>query len=258
MLAKHRSFSKPILVLSGLAVSLGMMPGCASVAGSASIAQVRIIDASPDAPGLDILEGSGVLAYNLGFGTITSYVPLVPGVYSISANGSGTKQQLVSARGTFSPSQQYTVIIGNVTAALGENILLDQSQPAPAGQIALRFIDQATKVGGVDLYLVPSGSQVTDVSPALTNVVFGTNTGYVNVPMGTYTLVAMPTGVKPTLPVTTTSSTDSTTTAAYYTGSSVAYAGGSASTIVLIDQQIVTASSLQVISALDYAPAGTT
>ncbi len=80
--------------------------GCQTIDTSTpALSQVRIIDASPDAPGLDIYQNTSVIAYNMGFGTITSYVPITPGIYTISADTAGSKQQLVSSKATFTANQ---------------------------------------------------------------------------------------------------------------------------------------------------------
>lgn len=217
------------------------LSGCQGIVNSPTMSQVRIINASPDAPGLDIYQNSTAIAYNLGFGTITSYVPIDPGTYTTSATAAGTKQVLSSSKTTFVTASQYTVLIGNVAASLQQLTLKDQSQPAPSGQIALRFIAQATRIAAVDIYLIPSGSKLTEVTPLYTNLSFGINTGYLNIPVGAYSLVMVPTGTIPT-----------STTIATYTGPQVTYTTGSATTIVLIDQQLVTTPGLQVIAAPDY------
>ncbi len=231
--------------LAGLAAVLAPLPGCQSIAGNPNLSQVRIIDASPDAPGLDVYQGSAVLAYNLGLGTVTSYVPIAPGGYPIIVDTAGTRQQLTTASGTFLQNQQYTVLIGNFAADLQELILKDQSQPAPSGDISLRIIDQSAKAGAVDVYLVPTGATLVTSKPLLTDVIFNQNSGYLNLPAGTYTLVAVPTGTVP-----------SATTASLYTGAAVAYPGGSARTIVLIDTVVTTVPGIQVITANDYDSAG--
>ena len=218
-----------------------VLTGCQGIVSSQSGSQVRIIDASPDAPGLDIYLNSAAIAYNLGFGTITSYVPTDPGTYTTSATQAGTKQVLTSSKGTFTTGSQYTVLIGNAAASLQQLTLKDQGQAAPTGQISLRFIDQATRISAQDIYLVPAGQKLTAVTPVFTNITFGINTGYLNIPTGTYTLVMVPTGTIP-----------ASDTIATYTGAQITYSGGSASTVILIDQQIVTTPGLQVIIAPDY------
>lgn len=230
-----------MLVVSALLLSL---PGCQSVLGTPVASQVRLLDASPDASGLDAYQGTAILAYNLGLGTITSYVPLTPGTYNILANQAGTHSQLISATGTFAADAQYTVLIGNSLDALQETILKDQSTASPLGQVNLRFVDQSIRAGALDLYLVPTGSTVVTQKPVVTGVSFNTNTGYLSVPAGTYTLVALPAGTTPT-------ASGSTS----YTGAAVAYVSGSASTIVVIDPQLTSMPGVQIVTAADYQPA---
>lgn len=231
--------------VAGLAVLLAPLPGCQGITGSPKLSQVRMIDASPDAGGLDVYQGTNILAYNLGQGTITSYVAIAPGGYSVNINAAGTKQQLATASGTFGTGNEYTVLVGNSAATLQELILKDQAQPAPSGQISLRFVDQAIHQGALDVYLVPSGSTMLKTNPILTGITFNTNTGYLNIPTGTYTLNVVPAGTVPT-------ATGST----LYTSAAVVYLGGSAKTVVLIDATVTNTPAVQVVTGNDYDPAG--
>jgi hypothetical protein len=228
--------------LAALGLLLLGLPGCQNIQTTASdSALIRFIDASPDAPGLDIYQNTSAVAYNLGFGTITSYVPLSSGIYTFSADSAGTRQTLVSAKQTLTVGKQYTAVIGNIAASLQETILTDQNTPAPLGQIAVRFIDQATRVGAVDIYLVPSTGKLLTTAPVATNIIFTGNTGYINVPSGTYAIVVVPTG---TVPV--------STTVTLLTGAQIAYSAGAVRTVVLIDSQILTTPAVQAIVAADY------
>jgi hypothetical protein len=220
---------------------LVLLSGCQAIVTSTPQSRVRIIDASPDAGGLDMYEGSTALAYNLGFGTFTSYISFTPGAYTLAADSAGTRQVLSTSKSTFAASAQHTVLIGNIAASLQQVVLTDQSQAAPTGQVSLRFIDQATRFGAVDIYLVPAGYTLTKAIPLFTGMVFDTNTGYLNIPNGAYTLVLLPTGTVPT-----------SKTIAAYTGNQITYAAGAARTIILIDQQLLTTPGLQVITADDF------
>lgn len=233
--------------LAALALLAAALTGCGSITGSQTFTQVRVIDASPDAPSLDIYQNSSIGLYNIGFGTVSSYIPIPPGSYIHAAYTSGTQQQLAQVRGAFSTGIQYTVLTGNIAANLQMTVLRDQSTPAPAGQVALRFLGQATRAGAVDLYLVAPGASLTGAVPIASGITFGSNTGYLNAPAGTYSIVALPGG-------------SHTFAAPAYTGSQASYPGGSARTIVLIDDlpatQVPPASGLQLITASDYDPAG--
>jgi hypothetical protein len=238
--------------LGGLALVLAALPGCQNITSAMPVSQVRVINASPDVPGLDIYQaaagqsvlgqGGSALAYNLGFGTVTSYVSVAPGHSTIAAVSAGSKQQVTAARGSFAASGQYTVLIGNIAGELTETVLTDQSLPAPAGQISVRVLDQATRfASAVDVYLIPSGPTPANVSAVMTNAVFGTNSGYINLPAGTYTLAVLPAGTAPgaaTVPI--------------YTGAKVTYAAGAARTLILLDPPTSEGPGFQVITAEDY------
>ncbi len=235
------------LVLLGAASVLGLSGCGVNGSTSANVSQLRVIDASPDAGGIDIYAGSSVLTYNLGYGTITSYIPMNPGTYTLAANASGTKTALASVRASLLNGKQYTLLFNSAAASLQAQVLTDQSQPAPSGQIALRFLDEAIYPGALDLYLVPNGSTIDKVNPLLTNVNFGNTPTYINVPTGTYTLYVVSAGT-----------VVATTTVPMYTGASTTYPAGSARTFVLLDQQILTTSSVQVVMANDYDSATAT
>ncbi len=228
--------------LAVLAILTATLAGCQGVAGIRPLSQVRVIDASPDAPALDIHQNSSASLYNIGFGTVSSYIPVVPGAYTHAAYTAGTQQQLAAIRGTFATGGQYTLLTGNIAANLQMTLLKDQSFPAPSGQTAFRFLNQATRAGAVDLYLLPQGANLIGVAPIANAISFGSNTGYINAPAGTYSIVAYPSGTAPSL------------ASPEFTGSQVTYPGASARTIILIDglpsQQ--PSPGLQIITAADY------
>lgn len=229
-------------VLTGLCWAL---PGCQSITPTTNYADIRFIDASPDAPGMDIYQGNTAVVYNMGFTTVTTYVPISPGSYRFTAYTANTKQSLVSTTGGVSNGNQYTVLISNVAASLQETIFLDQSHPAPSGQIAIRVINEATASGPYDIYMVPSGTLLINVKPILTNVAFNTIGSYIDIPVGSYSAVIVPAGTVLTA-----------TTVATYTSAVKAYTAGSAHTFIILDQQIVTTPGAQIITTDDYESPG--
>jgi len=219
---RNRRALSAALLLASLALS-----GCQGI--TTTSAQLRVIDASPDAGIIDSYQNSSALAYNLAFGTATSYIPMSAGVYNLAAEKAGTHQTLITSNETLAPNRQYTEIIGAGLANLQQTFLLDQSTPAPAGRIALRILNQTTRAGAVDVYLIPQssppgkGSTATSVA---TNLAFGANTGYLDLPEGTYALDVVPTG---------TTLTSSTFT--LLSGAQLTYTSGAVRTIILIDQE---------------------
>lgn len=215
----HRAarFAALLLIAAGLS-------GCQSI--SMNSAQLRVIDASPDAGVIDSYQNSSALAYNLGFGTMTSYVPMTPGNYVFAADKAGTHQALVSGTDTLAPGKQYTEIVGGGLANMQQTVFQDQSAPALSGKIALRLINEATRAGVVDVYLVPLSGRLVNTSPIAVNLGYGANSGYIATPEGTYAIDVVPTGTVP-----------ASSTVTLLSGEQVAYASGSVRTIVLIDQE---------------------
>jgi hypothetical protein len=233
-----------------LALLLGaaaLLSGCQSLAGNS--AQLRILDASPDAGLIDAYQNNTGLAYNLQFGTVTTYAAMQPGAYTLSAAKSGTRQTLVSGSASLASGRQYTEIVGNVAGDLQQFVLEDQNQPAPAGQIAVRLLNESPRCGHVDVYLVPRGGRLASTPPLAVNLAFSGLTGYIDVPAGAYAIDVVPTG---------------TVLVSYSTtlmsGAQVAYDSGSVRTVVILDQETLGAQhspltpGVQAIIATDFDP----
>ncbi len=223
------------------------LPGCQSISPTTTYADIRFIDASLDAGGIDIYQGNTAVVYNMGFTTVSSYVAISPGTYRFTADTANTKQVLVSASAGIATGKQYTLLISNVAASLQETIFQDQSSPAPSGQIAIRVINEATSTSGTpfDVYMVPSGTLLINVKPILSNVAFNTIGSYIDIPTGSYSVVIVPAGTVLT-----------STTVATYTSAVKAYTAGSAHSFIILDQQLVTTPGAQVITTDDYEPPG--
>ena len=235
--------AKQTLRLAVLGLILVILSGCQSLSSTSNLAQVRVIDLSPDAAAVDIYQGNNALAYNLSFGTVTSYVPLNPGNHNFTVNSAGTRQVLSSVKGSFNAATQYTVLINNPAASLQQLVIPDQIKPSLSGLPAVRFINQAVRTGAVDVYLVPAGQKLTSVNPLVTNLAFGANTGYLGISNGISTVIMLPAG---TVPV------DGAVT--LHTGTQINYVNGSARSLILVDPQPFITPGLQVIATIDVDP----
>jgi len=226
--------------IAAAAVPLIGLAGCQNLSAGLPAAQVRIIDTSAEAPELDIYQGDAALAYNLGFGTVSSYVSIAPGVSTVSAHAAGTKEPLSSFHGGFAASGRYTVLLSSgPTGTVSETVLADQSVAAPAGLASIRVIGQARRgAGNVDIYLVRAGTTLAETRPLMTNVSFGENSDYLSVPAGAYRIVVVPAGS--TVPV--------------YSGATLRYVSGSARTLILLDSQRIDGQRVQVVMAEDFDP----
>jgi hypothetical protein len=237
------------LAASSLLLTTLALTGCGGInLTTNTIAQLRIINTSPDSGLIDAYQNNAALAYNLGFGTVTSYIAMSPGPYTLATARAGTRQTLTTAATTLAPGRQYTVLVGNIAAGLQQTVLLDQSQPAPAGEVSIRLIDEANRAGAVDVYLLPPHGHVGTAAPFASNLNFSANSGYINLPAGTYALTVVPTGSQTTL---------SATPITLLSGPKVAYPSGAARTLILIDtptDQNASHATVQALTATDVDP----
>ena len=231
-------------------VSLACIPGltgCGALAGNGlGTAQLRIIDAAPNAGSLDIFSGEAALAYNLRFGTVTSYMAVVPAVHSLSAKSTADHNINSGVHAALNGSQQYTLLLGESDGSLQSVLLEDQRQPAPAGQSSVRVLNMARRSGPVDLYVIAQGAPVRSATLLTPSLTFGTNAGYRNVPAGQYRLLLVPSGTAPV-----------SSGNAVSAGIAEMLPAAGARTLVLLDQPRSPAggAGVQLVTAIDYDPA---
>jgi Domain of unknown function (DUF4397) len=170
--------------------------GCQSVQNSSpSQTQVRVIDASYNAPPVDVEIATTPIATNVGPATFTNYAFLPPENATAYVYPTGTTKTGASVAGQFLVSEQHSIYITDSGKGYAASILTDQPAAAPAGYFSIRFLQQALKAGAVDIYLVPDGSTLADAKPLYTAVSPQSVEAYANVIAGSYTIVVTPTGV---------------------------------------------------------------
>jgi hypothetical protein len=209
--------------LAALTLASSVLLGCQSVQTSApSQTQVRVIDASYNAPAIDVDVATTQIATNIGAATFTNYAFLSPENATAYVYPTGTTKATAQVAGEFLVAQQHSVLITDSGTTYTASILTDQPIAAPAGYFSIRFLQQAPKAGAVDIYLLASGGTLADANPVFSNVAPQSMEGYVNVVAGTYTIVVTPAGVITTP----------------YTSASITFVGGQVRTALIMDAQL--------------------
>ena len=219
-----------------------MLSGCQSLSSPGAYARVRIVDLSADTAAVDIYHGSNAVAYNLTFGTVTSYVPVTPGNSTLTVNNSGSRQVLSAFKGTFNAGTQYTMLVHGAFAGSQQTILTDtpqQSGPGTSSGASVRLIHQAAHAGPVDVYLVPDGQRLNATTPIASNLAPGAATGYLPLATGIVAVVMLPAGAP------------ASASYAIHSGRQLRYSNGVARTIILVDAQPSASSDVQVITTTD-------
>jgi hypothetical protein len=207
---------------AGLAAAAVMWPLCAcqTVSQSQTTSLLRVVNASENAPAVDVYAGKTEIAKNVTVGTITHYAILAPGPVKITVDATGTTKPLATLPVDLQAAGQHSVYLADAGSGFTAKLLQDQSEPAPIGEFSVRFLQTAHATGTVDVYYLKQGQALADARPVARGLAPGAVTGYVNVPDGSYELVVTKAGS--TTPV--------------YTGSRATYAGGEVRTILIQDE----------------------
>lgn len=203
----------------GLAVAAVMWPLCAcqTVSQSQTTSLLRVVDASYNAPAVDIYAGQTEIAKNVSAGRITNYAILAPGPVTITVDATGTKKPLATLTTDLQAAQQHSVYLADAGSGFDAKLLEDQAVSAPVGDFAVRFLQSAPAAGAVDVYYLANGESLKEATPVVKGLGPGQDSGYVDVANGSYALVVTKAGS--TVPV--------------FTGSRVTYAGGEVRTVLI-------------------------
>jgi hypothetical protein len=244
---KYRRLTLPRLAMT-VAASLALafsLSACENVASYTQSSLVRVIDASFIAPAVNIYVEGTMLAGNIGEGYISEYGTLsASGSAIIKVTAATGGKTLVSSTATLTAGAQHSVFLtdnGAAATSYTVTVLEDQQVAAASGHSAFRFINEAPATGGVDIYMVPSGSTLANTKILVSNLAVGATAGYTSFTSQTVTMVVVPTGTV----------TTGTKVSNEYTSTSLALTGGEVRTVMIIDSELTSNPPVSVVIAKD-------
>jgi Domain of unknown function (DUF4397) len=163
-------------------------------------ARVRLMDASPNTPNLDVLVGGKTVVTNGAYESVTSYLKFDSGTRHFEVRATGTSTDLIDTKATLAAHKDYTFLAVNalpITPVMLVPLALIDDNSAPAsGQVKVRLIQASPSAGSVDVYLVAPATDITTVSPTVTSLAYQVATSYQSVTAGSYEVFVTPTGSK--------------------------------------------------------------
>ena len=225
----RRSPRPAFLLLAAVAASLAVaipLSSCVNVASYTQPSLVRVIDASYVAPAVNVSIEGITIASNIGQGSITAYATVpANSAAPITITETTGSTSLVSTTGTVVAGAHHSIFLtdnGASSTGYTVTILEDQQVAAASGHSAFRFLNQAPKVGGVDIYMIPSSTTLANTTALVTDLAVGSTAGYISFPSQTVTMVIVPTGL----------------TTPKYTSATLALTGGEVRTVLIVDTQL--------------------
>lgn len=149
---------------------------------------IRLLHASPDAPGVDVYANGKLLTRNLNYRGFTPYMALDSGNYNIKVFPTGkTSNPVIDTNLTIPPNQILTVAAIGKLNNIGLLPIPDPKLPREQNKAYARFVHLSPNAPNVDITL-PNGNKL------FTDVQYREITNYIPVNPGTYELQARPTG----------------------------------------------------------------
>ena len=167
-------------------------------------AYLRLAHLSPDTPTVDVYVDSAAdpsrsfVVPGVGYGVVSQYQPLAPDSYVISMRPAGapaSSPAVISATVDARSGAAYTVAGTGKSADLGLDVLTDKLDIPPAGKASVRVINAALSVPSADVGPVNGPVWAQDVA-------FGTETAYVDCPLGRWDLAVSSPETSATVPLT--------------------------------------------------------
>lgn len=114
-------------------------------------AQVMVVHASPDAPGVDLLWDDAMAGMNLVFPNNTGYLDVTTGDHNAKVNVTGTSTTVIDADLTLEPGAVYSVFAVDSVSKIAPLVVADDLTAPAAGMAHVRFIHLSPNAPAVDV-----------------------------------------------------------------------------------------------------------
>jgi Domain of unknown function (DUF4397) len=149
-------------------------------------AKLRVMNAAPDESQLDFLIDSNSFANNVAYGTSTQYSSVSTGSRNLRIDPDGSSTDLINESITLNGNSNSTLIAADFASDITALILTDDTSSPTSGHAKVRIVNVAPSLGTTDVYIVPPNTDLTTVSPNVSQLNFKDASGYQDLTAGTY------------------------------------------------------------------------
>jgi hypothetical protein len=178
---KWVGLSTGLLTLGGLFLTIGC--------GGGSQAKLRVVNASPNTSGMDVLIDGKTVASGVGYGSNSDYLSLDSGSRHLQIETSGTTTILLDQTLSLNSDTQNTYIASNFAASISALMLSDNNTEPASGNATLRVVNTSPSLAAVDVYVVTPRADLVSSTPVIRNLAFDAGTDYQTLTAGSYEVV---------------------------------------------------------------------
>ncbi|HEY6181288.1 MAG TPA: DUF4397 domain-containing protein [Terriglobales bacterium] len=179
-----------LLALLGTVFAAGCGGG-----GASNKTNFRIMNATPDQTSITALLDGTSFASSITYGSSNTYAQTDSGSRHLQIEPSSSSTVFLDQTINLAGGTSNTAIIANLSST-GNAILLtdDNTASTTIGNIKLRIVNAAPGLPTVDVYVLPSGTPITNATPKITSLSFESSSQYLDMPAGSYSIVFTPPG----------------------------------------------------------------
>jgi Domain of unknown function (DUF4397) len=163
-----------------IVAALALVSGCKGSHNQNSTT-MRALQAVPDAEPLDVLVDSDVKASALTLGQTSSNISFDSGTRDVQIRSSTSQSILSDKQISFASGITSTLFVYGKRAAMGTQLLPDDTTTIDSGQLRIRLVNLAGDSGPVDLYLTAAGSNISTSPVIIPSTGFGSASGSVEI-----------------------------------------------------------------------------
>jgi len=199
-----RTIRRITMLLAAAALLLGVPAAVAAHASSTGTGTgwIRLAHLSPNTPAVDVYlysfgnSNAQIVLHHVTYGTVSPYEAVAAGDYSVAmraAGASATSSPVLSTSVTVAADRAYTVAGMGPESGL-RLVVMDDDLTTPSGKSLVRVIQASLKQQTVKFTCSCGGTLASKAS-------FASVTSYAPIPPGTWTMAAIGSSEKASLPV---------------------------------------------------------
>jgi hypothetical protein len=151
----------------------------ASCGSGSTTAELRVLQASPDAPQVNVLIDGTSVASNLVYGNATVYISVKSGSRHVQVVPVSGSSPIFDQTLSLGASVDQTLLLTGPAASIHPVMLTDGGTTSVVGSGYVRVFNASGTMGAADVYVVPAGNGIGGaVKPVTAGLAFDNSTGY--------------------------------------------------------------------------------